>query len=316
MPVFCSLINKGHKMKISICGSLVFEEKMLAVQKTLEEMGFETNVPRAHERANDYATVRKEMIDNYFGKISASDAILVVNETKGEVENYIGGNTLMEMGYAYAQGLEVFLLNPVPDQSYAIEIEAMQPIVLDGQLEKIEQYFSSLPFAYMSTESPVKQLATSRGLRRAGMRVRIAGLKVESGVNEQPMSIDETYTGAMTRHDNLKSLGKEADYFVTIESGQHQAHKDHSLFGCAVVIIEKAGEQRKVGIDLDVEFPREMLDKVPSQYPDLGVLVQQEYGSILKDPYPFFTNNKLTRAKLLENAVYNLVVQMEDTHGN
>lgn len=82
------------------------------------------------------------------------------------------------------------------------------------------------------------------------------------------------------------------------------------MFGCAVVIIEQAGKDAKIGIDLDVEFPREMTDKIPSKYPDLGVLVQKEYGATLKDPYPYFTNNKLTRTKMLESAIYNVAVQL------
>lgn len=309
-------------MKITICGSMQFDQQMRAAKDTLERMGYEIEKPNVVEghvyedNLDQNAILKRGFIDEHFRKIDDSEAILVVNEDKNGVAHYVGGNTLIEIAYAYAQGLEIFLLHPIPEINYADEIRGMNPILLNGDITAIDAYFASLPLAYMSTTSPVKHRAVSRGLRKAGIRSRIDGTKVESGVNEQPMSIDETYAGAMTRHDNLKSLGEDADYFVTIESGQHQAHKDHSLFGCAVVIIEKAGEQRKVGIDLDVEFPQEMLDKVPSKYPDLGVLVQQEYGSKVKDPYPFFTNNKLTRTKVLENAVYNLVVQMEDTHGN
>lgn len=303
-------------MKITICGSMKFDEQMRAAKDMLEDMGYEVEKPNVVEghvyedNLDNNATLKRGFIDEHFRKIDGSDAILVVNENKNGVAHYVGGNTLIEIAYAYAQGLEIFLLHPIPDMGYADEIRGMDPILLDGDIRGIDNHFKSLPLVYMSTTSPVKHTAVSRGLRRAGIRTRIDGIKVESGVNEQPMSIDETYKGAMTRHDILKTVGKEADYYVTIESGQHQAHTNHSLFGCAVVIIEKAGQGSKVGIDLDVEFPQEMLDKVPSQYPDLGVLVQQEYGSKLKDPYPFFTNHKLTRARILENAIYSVAVQL------
>lgn len=300
-------------MKITICGSLAFEKTMQAAQLTLEKMGYETAVPVSAENANTDPLTRKRLIDDYFVEIDTSDAILVINETKNGVDNYIGGNTLIEMARAYAQGLEVFLLHPIPEMSYTIEIEAMQPIVIDGDMQNIDTYVSSLPLAYMSTESPVKHLAVSRGLRRAGIRVRVDGAKVESGVNEQPMTVAETYDGAMTRHDNLKHLDIKADYYITIESGQHPIHKNHNLFGCGVFIIEKTGQTPKVGIDVDIEFPQEMLDMVPSKYPDFGVLVQQEYGSKHKDPYPYFTNNKINRAQLLENAIYNVAVQLEES---
>lgn len=55
-----------------------------------------------------------------------------------------------------------------------------------------------------------------------------------------------------------------------------------------------------------------MTDRVPSEFKDLGELVQKQYGSLVKDPYPYFTNQKLTRAKILENALYNVIVQLQN----
>ena len=293
-----------------------FDPEMQTAKKQLEELGYEVEKPNVVEghvyggNLDKNAMLKRGFIDEHFRKIDDSDAILVVNNDKNGIANYIGGNTLIEIAYAYVQGLEVFLLNPIPDVSYADEIRGMQPIILDENIEQIDAHFMSLPLLLVSSKSPVKQRALSRGLRRAGIRIRIEGREVASGVNEQPMSIEESYEGAINRHRNLKSLAHDADYFATIESGQHVAHKDHGMFGCAVVIIERTGEDAKIGIDLDVEFPRAMTDKVPSEYPDLGVLVQKVYGATLKDPYPYFTNNKLTRVKMLEGAIYNVAVQL------
>jgi non-canonical (house-cleaning) NTP pyrophosphatase len=293
-----------------------FDAEMQAAKEQLENLGYEIEKPNVVEghayedNLDKNAVLKRGFIDEHFRKIDTSDAILVVNMDKNGVANYIGGNTLIEIAYAYAQGLEVFLLNPIPDVSYGDEIRGMQPIILAGKLAALDKYFVSLPVLLVSSKSSVKHRALSRGLRRAGIPTQVRGEEVASGVNEQPMSIEESYEGAINRHRNLKSLSKTADYLATIESGQHVAHKDHGMFGCAVVIIERTGQEPKIGIDLDVEFPREMTDKVPSEYPDLGVLVQQEYGASLKDPYPYFTNNKLTRTKMLESAVYNLAVQL------
>lgn len=303
-------------MKITICGSMKFDPEMTDIKRQLEARGYEVDKPnivegRAYgDKLDENANLKRGFIDEHFAKIDTSDAILVVNHEKNGVDNYIGGNTLMEITYAYAHGLEIFLLNPVPDLSYSDEIHGIHPVLLDGDIANIDQHFAALPLVYMSTESPIKQSAISRAMRRAGIPVRIGCEKVETGVNEQPMSIEETYEGAINRHANLKKSGVKADYYVSLESGQHPAHPNHSLFGCDVIVIEKAGQAPKVGIDLDIEFPQAMLDKIPSQYPDLGVLVQQEYGSKLKDPYPHFTNGRLTRQKILENAAYNVVIQL------
>ncbi len=47
----------------------------------------------------------------------------------------------MELGFAYVNDKKIFLLNPIPDLPYKEEIEAVQPIVLNGDLSKIKLYY-------------------------------------------------------------------------------------------------------------------------------------------------------------------------------
>jgi len=59
--------------------------------------------------------------------------------TRKGIENYIGGNTLMEMGFAYVNDKKIFLLNPLPqDVPYLDEIRAMEPVIINGNLKKIK----------------------------------------------------------------------------------------------------------------------------------------------------------------------------------
>lgn len=304
-------------MKITICGSMDFKAKMGELKSELNSRGYGVETPNLWERGSYVgdpdadAAMKRKFIDEHFAKIALSEAILVVNEEKKGMAGYIGGNTLVEIAQAYTQGLDIFLLHEVPDISYADEIRGMHPIILANDLDRLEQHVKQLPRLWMSTTSELKHSAVARAMRRAGRPVRVDGVKVESGVNEQPLTVEETYEGAMNRHAALKKLGESAAYYVTVESGQHAIHKDHSKFGCTVVVVEPAGAAAKVGIDLDVEFPQEMLDKVPSVYPDLGVLVQEEYGAAEKDPITYITNGGLTRRQVIEGAVYNVAVQLE-----
>ncbi|TAL14285.1 DUF84 family protein [Patescibacteria group bacterium] len=306
-------------MKITICGSMTHEPLMHEWLEKLEAAGYEVEKPSDSagrvqtDNTDEQTSLKRSYIDAHLRKIDDSDAILVVNETKDGTRNYIGGNTLIEIAYAYAQGLEIFLINPIPDVSYADELRGMYPIVINNDVKNLNNYFAGLPLLMVSSESVIKHRGLSRGLRRAGIRVRLDGAKVDSGVNEQPRSIEETYEGALNRQKNLNNLIKDrtdVEYVATIESGYHTVHKDHNAFGCTVIVIEKRGQERKVGIDLDIEFPKSMTDKIPSVYPDIGVLVQAEYGATSKDPFPYITNHKLTRTKVAENAVYNVAVQL------
>lgn len=296
--------------------------EMFEASKTLTDIGYEVDFPdlieghtyedkSPQERAND----KRGFIVDHLGKISTSDAILVWNQEKNGIANYVGGNTLMEMAFAFQQGLDILMLNPVPeDVSYATEIAGMMPVILDGDVHQIDAYFMTLPKVLMSTTSAIKHRAVSRGMRRSGIRTVVSGIPTESGVSDQPNSIDETYNGAMNRHASLKARAEEGsyDYLATIESGNHIIHPDHNFFGCSVIVIEHKDGSTKVGVDLDLEIPKSMTDKVPSVYPDLGVLVQKEYGSTAKDPFPYFTNGKLDRVRILEDAVFGVAVQLEN----
>lgn len=132
-------------MKIAICGSMFVASKMLEVKKELEKLGHIVELPQNTEsyadgtfkEENKWEKLKDDVLRKYFNKIGESDAILVINEDKNNIKNYIGGNSLLELGFAHVQMKRKFLLNPIPEISYKDEIEAMEPIVLNGDLSKI-----------------------------------------------------------------------------------------------------------------------------------------------------------------------------------
>lgn len=134
-------------MTITICGSIKFYDQMLEAKDKLEGMGHAVLMP-VKAKDVDYwsedntsrveAKKKFEFISEHMDKIEKSDAILVVNITKGEIENYIGANTFLEIGFAHYRDKKIYLLNPIPNQKYIEdEILTVEPIVLNGDLTKI-----------------------------------------------------------------------------------------------------------------------------------------------------------------------------------
>jgi predicted RNA-binding protein with PUA domain len=124
-------------MRIVICGSMKFAKGMMEIKKKLEEQGHVATVPSNIERyvkSPDAETKREktelDAIRLYFEKIRSADAVLVVNKDKNNIENYIGGNTLIEMAFAHVLNKKIFLFNPIPRMSYSDEIEAMNLLFL------------------------------------------------------------------------------------------------------------------------------------------------------------------------------------------
>ena len=134
-------------MKIAICGSIKFYDEMATAKKQLEKLAHKVLMP-VKAQGVDYweedntkrveAKKKFEFINEHLDKIENSDAILVVNITKREIENYIGANTFLEMGFAYYRKKKIYTLNPLPNQPYIIdELLTIEPIVINGDYSKI-----------------------------------------------------------------------------------------------------------------------------------------------------------------------------------
>jgi len=148
-------------MKITICSSVDFTPKIIEIKKSLESMGHSINIPyftemiisgklsfekylSEKENGGDISLRQKQatdMIRRYWDFIKDSDAILVLNLEKKDIKGYIGGSTLMEMGFAYGHKKKIYLYNPIPEKSerihYTDEIIDMKPVVINGDLSKI-----------------------------------------------------------------------------------------------------------------------------------------------------------------------------------
>ncbi len=144
-------------MKIVICNSACYINEALEAKRKLEERGHEarTHPTRVKVRGEEvdvreYYKLRKngwddeieqlkcDLMKKHFDMIKESDAVLILNLDKDGKKNYMGGNSLLEMGLAFALNKKVFMLNPIPeDLSYTEEIKGMKPIVLNGDLGEI-----------------------------------------------------------------------------------------------------------------------------------------------------------------------------------
>lgn len=147
-------------MKITICSSVDFTPKIIEVKKELEGMGHTVNIPyfttmimNGELSFEEYLKAKEggdinlrgkqpvDMIRRYWDFIKDGDAILVLNLEKKGIAGYIGGSTLMEMGFAYGHDKKIFLYNPIPERSermhYVDEILDMDPTVIDGDLNII-----------------------------------------------------------------------------------------------------------------------------------------------------------------------------------
>jgi len=133
-------------MKIVICGSMTASKEMLEIEKKLQALGREVILPPF---THDYAAldemdkmhsesannkIKHNLVGVYYEEIKNSDAILVINIERKGIRGYIGGNSFLEMGFARVLNKPIYLWDGIPEMSYRDEIEAMQPIIINGDL--------------------------------------------------------------------------------------------------------------------------------------------------------------------------------------
>ena len=138
------------KPVITICSSANFYRKAVELQSLLEKAGYRTIIPSTAEKmkesgdyeASHYRTwltntddyhKKTKLMRTHFKEIENGDVVLIINEEKHGIADYIGGNVLIEMALAFYLNKPIYILNDIPKQStFLEEIIAMAPIVLHG----------------------------------------------------------------------------------------------------------------------------------------------------------------------------------------
>ncbi len=140
-------------MKIMIIGSMAFAEDMIRAKKILQNLGHRVDVPTGisdHLKDKKFVDkldenfeycVKTNVMKKCFGKVAKSDAVLVVNNKRKNINGYIGTSALMELGIAHHLNKKIFLLNEIPswkEQRWAHEVLIMQPVILNGDFSRIK----------------------------------------------------------------------------------------------------------------------------------------------------------------------------------
>jgi len=134
-------------MKITLCGSLKFYKEMRKIEDYLSKNGHEVLLPVEIEDINYNKKTPEQGISNiingdlirkHYKKILQFDAVLIINFDKNNINNYIGGNTFLEAGFAHVNNKKLFILNEIPRElNYYEELMGMEPNIINGDLSKI-----------------------------------------------------------------------------------------------------------------------------------------------------------------------------------
>ncbi|MBN2016039.1 DUF84 family protein [Candidatus Dojkabacteria bacterium] len=306
-------------MRITICGSISFYKTIRKVEQRLNKLGFETFIPvgfgktsQDDEKIKDSLTLEEDaqrkinldLINEHHRKVQESEGIFIVNLDKNGMKNYIGGNTFLEMGFAFVNNRDIFLYNPIPSNSYTAEIKAMRPMIINKNLNKVVKYYKNLPKVYVSSKSTIKINSVSFGLRQSGFKANVLGVQTKSSVSNQPLSYNEIYEGAINRLKNLKEQSKgKYEYLVSIESGLVFIDKGIEYIDLGLCIIEDKKGRQELALSAGIRIPSVIAKKIIETKDELGPYFQRKYNLKEKDAALYLSHGKVKREDLLKQAV-------------
>jgi len=137
-------------MRIVVCGSMSASKQMVELQNFFASKGHEVIIPK---NADKYASgelllennresmqhkIDHDLIREHYLSIVSADMVIIANYDKGNIKNYIGGNSFLEAGFAHVLNKKLYFINDIPEMIYTDELRALQPVILNGDLSQID----------------------------------------------------------------------------------------------------------------------------------------------------------------------------------
>lgn len=120
---------------IVLCGSMKVKDKIIDIAKKLEGMGYNVLLPIECMQGVKKIIASRAHLNRVINK--ENEIILIVNETKNGIENYIGPNSFAEISFGFYYNKRVYLLNDIYEP-YKDELVGWSVIPLKGKLEDIK----------------------------------------------------------------------------------------------------------------------------------------------------------------------------------
>ena len=120
---------------IVLCGSMKVKDKIVELGKTLENNGYNVLLPLECMQGLDKIIASRAHMDRIIDP--NNEIILIVNEPKNGIDNYIGANSFAEIAFGFYFKKRVYLLNDIYEP-YKDEIIGWGVTPLKGDISKIK----------------------------------------------------------------------------------------------------------------------------------------------------------------------------------
>lgn len=156
----------------------------------------------------------------------------------------------------------------------------------------------------VGSDNPTKIAPVKSVFRHYFRDVTVIGVPIPSGVSEQPLDEDETYSGALTRAKKAIESINDADYGVGIEGGLEKYN--YGWFERSLVVIINREAKIGIGSSGGLVLPDQIVKKIHT-----GLTLEQVIDDVFGTRkigegigmFGIFTKGLVTRSKGVEHGV-------------
>lgn len=128
-------------MKILIHASLDFKQAMIEAKNYIEynsvhkvllpELTRYQDIRDVHGDDKTFTKIKNRLTKENFQNVENCDVLFIINYSHRGINNYIGGNSFMEMVIAFYLKKPIYLLNDIPEgMPYTEEIKSLYPTTI------------------------------------------------------------------------------------------------------------------------------------------------------------------------------------------
>ncbi len=158
--------------------------------------------------------------------------------------------------------------------------------------------------------SAIKEACRQMGY---GDDIEVVGYPAESGINAQPIDLDETMKGAVNRALQAQKHIPEAELWIGIESGILRSDTYDVSFDIGVIVLIDPQGNRIYATSPGLVVTEPYVDEADERQfavTTAGQVIAEHLGGDHTDPHHTLTNGRLTRAETLVQGIITALAQL------
>ncbi|MDD5750588.1 MAG: DUF84 family protein [Candidatus Pacebacteria bacterium] len=166
----------------------------------------------------------------------------------------------------------------------------------------------------LGSTSKHKLAAIEEACKRIGLAADVSGIKTNTGLNEQPVDLAETFEGALLRAQAAKAASPQG-VAVGIENGIFRTNNEKLplTIDLAVIVVLSKDGRRIIATTPGIAFPEDCVETAKQRgfaTTTTGSVIAEKFGGDHTDPHSTLTHGAVSRLQTLVDGLVMALSQL------